>query len=195
MNDSGTDMEDRLQELMQERVHMLPYDPEWAVIFRREESFLKEVLPTDLIQRIEHIGSTAIPGSSAKPTIDIQVEVNDLQRVRQEVVPVLINAGYEFIWRKSIGEQQPYYAWFIKRNTHGDRTHHLHVIEPDSASKDRLIFRDHLRAHPEAVARYEVLKHDLAVRYPNDRTAYTKGKAGFIAAILAEAQDPSTSGV
>ncbi|MBK9765147.1 MAG: GrpB family protein [Flavobacteriales bacterium] len=72
MNDSGTDMEARLQELMQERVHMLPYDPEWAVIFRREESFLKEVLPTDLIQRIEHIGSTAVPGSSAKPTIDIR---------------------------------------------------------------------------------------------------------------------------
>jgi len=191
MNDAGTDMEARLQELMQERVHMLPYDPEWAVSFLQERRFLEEILPTDLVQRIEHIGSTAVPGMSAKPTIDIQVEVNDLQRVREQVVPVLMDAGYEFIWRKSIGEQQPYYAWFIKRNAHGDRTHHLHVIEPDRASLDRLIFRDHLRTQPDAVSRYEALKQDLALRYPNDRGAFTQGKTEFIAAILAEVQGPS----
>lgn len=188
MNTMDINMEERLQELMQERVHMLPYDPRWSEMFEVERTFLENVFPTDLLQRIEHIGSTAVPGMSAKPTIDIQVEVNDLGRVREEVVPVLTGAGYEFIWRKSIGEQQPYYAWFIKRNANGKRTHHLHVVEPDSASLDRLIFRDHLRTHPHAVARYEALKKDLTLRYPNDRVAFTQGKTEFIATILAEAQ-------
>lgn len=185
MNEAGLDMTARLHELMHERLHMLPYDANWSTLFIQEREYLNEVLPKGLVQRIEHIGSTAVPGLSAKPTIDIQVEVNDLARVRKEVVPLLTAAGYEFIWRPSIGEKQPFYAWFIKRNAQGDRTHHLHVIVPDQASKDRIVFRDHLRANPEAVLRYEALKQELAVRYPNDRVAYTKGKTEFINGILA----------
>ena len=178
----------RLEELIKEHVDLVPYDPSWPLLYAKEEEFLRTALPVDLFIRIDHIGSTAIPGCSAKPVIDVQVVVKSLERVKQEVVPMMERNGYEFIWRPTIGERAPFYAWFIKRNTDGARTHHIHMVEPDPASEDRILFRDHLRAHPEEVARYEALKRDLALAHAEDRAAYTQGKGRFITEIVAEAR-------
>jgi GrpB-like predicted nucleotidyltransferase (UPF0157 family) len=174
----------RIETLARERVDIVPYDPAWPAEYAREEAFLRAQLPADLVLRIAHIGSTAVPGSSAKPIIDVQVEVKDLQRVRSEVVPVLTTHGYECIWRPSIGERAPFYAWFIKRGQQGARSHHLHMVEPDDASSDRIRFRDLLRADKEELRRYETLKQALARQHPNDRAAYTRGKAAYIAELL-----------
>ena len=175
---------DRIEALARERVDIVPYDPAWPAVYEQEEFFLRAHLPADLVLRIAHIGSTAVPGSSAKPIIDVQVEVKDLGRVRSEVVPVLTAHAYECIWRPSIGERVPYYAWFIKRGEGGSRSHHIHMDEPDDASSDRISYRDLLRADPEELKRYEALKRTLAHRYPNDRAAYTRGKAAYIAELL-----------
>ncbi|MCB0787240.1 MAG: GrpB family protein, partial [Flavobacteriales bacterium] len=88
---------------MHEHVEVCPYDPSWPACYQEEEILLKRVLPADLVIRIDHIGSTAVPGLSAKPIIDVQVEVRSLERVRQDVVPELEEMGYEFIWRPTIG--------------------------------------------------------------------------------------------
>lgn len=182
----GTNIsKERVEQLMHEHVEVLPYDPEWPRRYAEIEALLRRSLPNDLIGRIAHIGSTAVPGSSAKPIIDIQVEVISSERVRQEVVPIMEDLGYEFIWRPSMGEKAPFYAWFIKRDAQGQRTEHVHMVEPDTASEDRILFRDHLRAHPEAVQRYEELKRRLAERFPNDRAAYTRGKTDFITGVVA----------
>jgi GrpB-like predicted nucleotidyltransferase (UPF0157 family) len=162
--------------------------PRWPVLYAEEERFLHKVLPADLVERIAHIGSTAIPGCSAKPVIDIQVEVTSEARVKREVVPLMQAHGYEFIWRPTIGERAPFYAWFIRRNEHGHRTHHIHMVEPDSASEDRILFRDHLRTHAHDLQRYETLKQALSTVYPNDRDSYTKGKSDFIASIVRKAR-------
>ncbi|MCB9193215.1 MAG: GrpB family protein [Flavobacteriales bacterium] len=103
-------------------------------------------------------------------------------------MPVLEAEGYEFIWRPTIGEEAPFYAWFIKRGPDGTRTYHIHMVEPDEASEDRVLFRDHLRTHPADVRRYEKLKRTLSEVYPNDRAAYTKGKTDFIATIVQQAR-------
>lgn len=184
----SVEVQDRIRELLHERITVTAYDPRWPSLYASEEDFLGRVLPGDLVKRIAHIGSTAVPGCSAKPIIDIQVEVTSCERVKREVVPLLTEHGYEFIWRPTIGERAPFYAWFIKRNASGHRTHHIHMVEPDTASEDRVLFRDHLRSHPKDLERYETLKQALSEVYPNDRGSYTKGKTDFITSIISQAR-------
>lgn len=179
----------RITELTHEHIEIVPYDAEWPMRFAKEEARLLRSLPADLVIRIDHIGSTAVPGLSSKPIIDVQVEVSDLERVRREVVPIMKDLAYEFIWRPSIGEHGPFYAWFIKRNAKGERVFHVHMVEPDEASEDRLLFRDHLRAHPHEAQRYEALKQGLAHAHPDDRAAYTLSKTPFIAEVIREARE------
>lgn len=178
----------RIEELMREPIAIMPYDERWPGLYDEEQRYLLSFLPSDLVLRIAHIGSTAIPGLSAKPIIDVQVEVADLERVKREVVPMMTARCYEFIWRPTIGERAPFYAWFIKRDRHGERTHHIHMVEPDQASEDRIVFRDHLRGHPAALEAYAALKNGLAQRHQGDRAAYTRAKTGFIEAVLRDAR-------
>lgn len=189
MKDERIRREQRIAALMKERIAVVPYDAEWPKRYAELEVHLKKILPKNLVQRIAHIGSTAVPGLSAKPIIDVQVEVNDLEEVRERVVPLLENEGYEFIWRPSIGESEPYYAWFIGRNAEGERAVHIHILAPDHHSAERIVFRDLLRKHPEEAAAYEVLKTSLAKKHAKDRAAYTQGKTEFIQATLRKGRD------
>ncbi len=174
----------RIDELATEHIIITPYDPAWPIRYASEQERLRLVLPGDLCTAIDHIGSTAVPGLSAKPVIDIQVEVTDLERVRAEVVPVMRGLGYEFIWRPTMGERKPFYAWFIGRDPGGHRAVHVHMVEPDAATAERLLFRDMLRANRAAAMHYDTLKQGLAAAYPNDRETYTRGKEPFIASVL-----------
>lgn len=189
MNDTTNIPTDRIAELTREPIAIVPYDERWPERYAEEEVRLVRSLPTDLVRCIAHIGSTAVPGLSAKPIIDVQVEVTSLDRVRREVVPIMKDLAYEFIWRPTMGEQAPFYAWFIKRNAQGQRTFHVHMVEPDQASVDRLIFRDELRAHPSLAGQYEALKQGLAAAHPADRAAYTLSKTPFIAEVLRRARE------
>ncbi len=178
----------RIESLVREPITVVPYDPSWPERYLALEDLLKRSLPPDIWTRISHIGSTSVPGMSAKPIIDMQVEVTSLDRVRREVVPIMNDLGYEYIWRPTMGEQVPFYAWFIGRNAAGQRTAHIHMVEPDAASEDRVLFRDFLRTHPQDAQRYERLKLELLEAYPQDRAAFTQGKSAFIASILNQAR-------
>jgi GrpB-like predicted nucleotidyltransferase (UPF0157 family) len=178
----------RLARLNREPIELVPYDPAWAARFAEVEAEIKSIVPRMIVQRIAHIGSTAVPGIRSKPIIDVQVEVSDLQAVHDLVVPRMQEAGYEFIWRPTLGDDAPYYAWFIKRDDGGARSVHVHVVQPGRASVDRIIFRDYLRDHPEEAGRYDALKQELAKRFPKDREAYTAAKTEFVQAVLALAR-------
>lgn len=173
----------RVERAIREDVAIVPYDPSWPALFRAERDHLRACLPPDLIGRIEHFGSTAVPGLAAKPVVDILVEVTDLAAVRSRVVPILEAQGYDYFWRPTHGDDgPPFYAWFIKRDpaTHV-RTHHIHMVEPGFKEHwDRLLFRDYLIAHPDVAAEYARLKQRLAAEHPNDRVEYTRRKGAFI---------------
>lgn len=173
-------LKQKIKELVQEEIEIEPYNPSWPLLFKKQKDFLEEVLPNDLIGKIEHFGSTAIPGLSAKPIIDILVEVNSFEDVKEKIVPILESEGYEYFWRPTIGNEPPYYAWFIKRNSQGKRTHHIHMVEPDSELWVRLLFRDYLKDFPAEAKRYETLKKTLSKRYAHDRIEYTKQKSAYI---------------
>src|SRR5262245_9247929 len=184
-------LEERIRRVTREDVAVVPYDPAWPELFRREKEHLLSCLPADLVRRVEHFGSTAVPGLAAKPVIDMLVEVADLDATRALIAPVLEAQGYDYFWRPTRGEGgPPFYAWFIKRDpASGLRTHHIHMVEASFREHwDRLLFRDYLIAHPQAAQEYQELKLRLASAFPNDRVAYTEGKAEFVVRVTEEAR-------
>jgi GrpB-like predicted nucleotidyltransferase (UPF0157 family) len=183
-------LEDRIKRVLQEEVSLVPYDPGWPRMFEEEKKHLLYCLPPRLIRRIEHFGSTAIPGLAAKPIVDMLVEVGSLEETKAGIAPVLEAQGYDYFWRATRGEDgPPFYVWFIKRNSTGVRTHHIHMVESDFEHWDRLFFRDYLIDHPEMAKKYEALKLSLARNYSNDRLAYTEGKTEFVVRVTQVAKE------
>jgi GrpB-like predicted nucleotidyltransferase (UPF0157 family) len=184
-------LQERVQRAVREDVGI----SRWPNLFRREAEHLCLCVPAALIRRIEHFGSTAVPGLAAKPIVDMLVQVTSLRAARTEIAPILKAQGYDYFWRPSFGDDiPPWYAFFIKRDDRGVRTHHIHMVTGRRTFQEhweRLLFRDYLIAHPETARAYERLKCDLVTTHPNDRVAYTKGKTAFIQRITAQAKKPS----
>ena len=181
-------LRERIERLGRETVVIVPYDSRWPMSFADERARLETLFP-GLIRRVEHFGSTAVPGLSAKPIVDMLVEVTSLDETKEEIVPVLEGDGYDYIWRPTSGDDgPPFYAWFIKRDMQGNRTHHIHMVEHDFPQWDELLFRDYLIAHPDVARQYVDLKQRLAGQFSNDRIAYTEGKGDFIRRVTALAR-------
>jgi len=183
-------LRDKIQRVIKEYVAIVPYDPLWPNMFNLEKEHLLSCLPRQLIRRIEHFGSTAVPGLPAKPIVDILVEVTDLDETKRLIVPILEGQGYDYFWRPSWGDDvPPFYAWFIKRDKDGNRTHHIHMIEAHFEHWDRLLFRDYLIEHAEVAKEYEALKLRFSQIHQNDRVAYTKAKTDFIVRVTEIAKE------
>jgi GrpB-like predicted nucleotidyltransferase (UPF0157 family) len=174
-------LEERVRRVLREPVEVVPYDPAWPLLFEEEKRHLKACLPRGLTGRIEHFGSTAVTDMVAKPIIDILVEVTSLEETKEVIVPILTAQGYEYFWRPYRGDDTPpFYAWFIKRDRTGNRTHHIHMVEKDYAQWDHLLFRDFLGEHRDTAEEYAALKLRLAREYRTDRLAYSSAKSEFI---------------
>ena len=174
-------LQEKIERVTKEDVAIVPYDPVWQMMFKEEKAHLLLSLPKHLIRRIEHFGSTAVPGLAAKPVVDMLVEVKSLDETRRLIVPILEAQGYDYFWRPSWGEDiPPFYAWFIKRDINGNRTHHIHMVEGHFEHWDRLLFRDYLIEHPEVAKEYGALKIEFSQVHKNDRVAYTRAKTDFI---------------
>ena len=135
--------------------------------------------------RIEHVGSTSIPGIAAKPIIDIQVSVPDLAD-EAGYVPAVESIGVQLRMR----EPDRGHVYF--RDTQ-PRTVHIHVCQIGSHwERVHLLFRDYLRTHPESARAYEDMKRAAVEAYGSDRIAYTEAKGPFIERALAAAEDWAT---
>ncbi len=179
----------QIDNVTKEKIDIVSYNPHWKDEYQNESSFLITKFP-DVIKSIVHLGSTSVPGLSAKPIIDIFAEVTSYKDVKEKVVPLLTELGYEYFWRPEFGDKPPMYAWFIKRNSKGNRTHHIHMFNKKSKFNDRIAFRDYLESHKNEADRYASLKYELAVRYPNDREGYTKAKTQYIKSVLKRVKNP-----
>jgi len=183
-------LEAKIKRVLSEEVSIVPYNPVWPQMFAAERLHLLSCLPRELLGRIEHFGSTAVPGLAAKPIIDMLVELTSLAEARARIAPLLEAQGYDYFWRPTHGDDgPPFYAWFIKRDAAGSRTHHIHMVESDFEHWDRLLFRDYLRERPEIAKEYQALKLGLARDYANDRIAYTEKKTDFVVRVTRKARD------
>lgn len=184
-------LEERIRRAVREEIAVVPYDVRWPEQFRREKEHLLSCLPSDLVRRVEHFGSTAVPGLAAKPIVDMLVEVTDLGATRKRIVPILEQQGYDYFWRPTHGDGgPPFYAWFIKRDpATGVRTHHIHMVEAGFTEHwDRLYFRDYLIEQPSVAQEYQRLKEHFAAAHPNDRVAYTNAKSEFVVRVTEQAK-------
>lgn len=174
-------LKEKVARAVKEEVAVVPYDPRWPELFQQEKAYLLSCLPKTLVKRIEHFGSTAVPGLAAKPIVDILVDVTSLDETRQKVPNILEPQGYDYFWRPMWGvDTPPFYAWFIKRDAGGNRTHHIHMVEAHFEHWDRLLFRDYLIEHPHMAQEYGKLKRGLSNTHSNDRVAYTQAKTDFV---------------
>lgn len=162
-----------------ESVHIAAYDPEWPVRAAAEIARVTDALGPWLTHGVHHVGSTSVPGLAAKPILDLVAGVGDLDGARGAP----LDADWRFVPIDRDGN--PWRRLFVKVN--GDRrVAHLHLVIGTSPPFAMMLgFRDRLRGDPDLVAAYEALKQDLAVRYRDQREAYTLAKAGFIANALA----------
>src|SRR6185503_18567304 len=164
-----------------------PYDPSWPAMFEAEAVRLHRVLGP-LALRIDHHGSTAVPGLAAKPVIDIQISVATLRPLESYGRP-LESLGY-----LHVPHVDDAVCPFFHRPSQWPHSHHVHVVEAGGEEERRtLAFRDFLRDHVEFKREYAELKRALAVRYdgdlPADREAYAMAKSEFIDRILSLALD------
>jgi GrpB-like predicted nucleotidyltransferase (UPF0157 family) len=170
---------------------LVPYDAEWAVSFSQEAVLLEVILAPWLVGSVEHIGSTSVPALTAKPILDMIAPVRDLASAAAATVP-LTAAGY------ARGVHRPDEAHYFYKPPveHSlDRTHQLHLTEPTSGLwRERLGFRNALRARADLCRRYVELKQELASSAGENIDQYARGKSEFVAEVLAtpEAQLPAT---
>jgi GrpB-like predicted nucleotidyltransferase (UPF0157 family) len=166
-------------------VNIVPYDPEWPIAFSTEFRRLAAALGTIAV-RIDHHGSTAVPGLAAKPVIDIQVSVRELHPI-EIYARRLEDLGYV---------HQPHpddsFCPFFHRPAAWPHTHHVHVVVSGGAEERRTIaFRDYLCEHADLAREYEKLKRALAAHHSDAdasaREAYAEAKTAFVTAVTQRA--------
>ena len=162
-------------------VEVVAYSSSWPESFERERIVL-EALAGDVASSIEHIGSTAVPGLSAKPTIDILIVVDSIDAFHGRVRDVEA-IGYELRPRNTFVGNETHL--FLRKVVDGKRTHHLHVVQSGSSEIDEYrLFRDALCSDPGLATRYEQLKLDLAALQGTDRARYVIEKAAWVDVVL-----------
>jgi GrpB-like predicted nucleotidyltransferase (UPF0157 family) len=169
------------------KIEIVPYDPGWPGAFEAEAARLRAALQ-GLALRIDHHGSTAIPGMGAKPIIDIQISVAGLQP-RFAYAAKLEEIGYVHV-----PHPDDSFCPFFHRPIHWPHTHHVHVVERGGREERRtLAFRDYLRDHPGEARAYEDLKRAVAAQTvaadPESQERYALGKTAFIERVVALAID------
>jgi GrpB-like predicted nucleotidyltransferase (UPF0157 family) len=167
-------------------IEIRAYDPGWPALYEREAARVRAVLGERVV-RIEHVGSTAVPGLPAKPIIDVGLEVPS-SAAEDEYVPDMEAAGYVLQVREP--------DWFEHRLFVGPDTDvNLHVFSAGCEELDRmLLFRDHLRADSADRARYAATKRELAARGWKYMQQYADAKSAVVAEIMARAAAPPAPG-
>lgn len=165
---------------MNEELIVMPYQPDWANEFYEIASRLRGALQ-DIALRIDHIGSTAVEGLAAKPVIDIQISVRDLEPVSAYQSQM---EGLGYIYRADNTERTKRYF----RESGSMRRTHIHIREAGSFSEQfTLLFRDYLRNHAADAQHYAELKYHLADLYRHDRERYVTEKEPLIWEIMRSA--------
>ena len=163
------------------RVVVMPYDGAWKTAFEAIKKELEEALG-DLLVAVEHVGSTSVEGLSAKPCIDIDAVISDYTNF-DAVVERLAAIGYIHEGDLGIKDREAF-AYTDKPHLY---KHHLYVCPQHSAELHRHVtFRDYLRSHPEATARYGAVKEKAAQLFPDDIDGYMAYKSSCIEELYAQ---------
>jgi GrpB-like predicted nucleotidyltransferase (UPF0157 family) len=161
-------------------VELIEYDPDWPELYRREEDKIRGALGGRAL-RVEHAGSTSVPGLAAKPVIDIVLEVADTTD-EDAYVPALEDAGYVL----RIREPEWFQHRVLKRV---DPSVNLHVFPAGCSEVERMLrFRDHIRVHDDDRELYLRTKRELAAQTWEHVQHYADAKSEVVEEILTRAR-------
>ena len=170
--------------LGKDNVELSKYHPGWKKAFEETKKAIQKELGNKVLG-VEHIGSTAIPGMSAKPILDLMVAVNSIDNYEEYVTP-LNKLGYEFRRDNRIRQDHILFS----KGPANFRTQYLKLTQKSSQFwKESILFRDYTINHPDIAKEYQELKEKLQASHSSNREAYTEAKAGFIQRILKLAQE------
>jgi len=163
------------------------YDANWRVLFEEEAHRLRAAFGSAAL-RIEHVGSTSVPGLAAKSVIDIQVSVLSLAP-HGRYVDTLAALGYRHVALDDFDLVYP----FFHKPAEWPSTHHVHLCEAGGEQEwKHLAFRNFLRSHPQTAREYEALKRELSRTHngdtPKSMEAYSLAKSEFVANVLRAAR-------
>ena len=164
-------------------IRIVPYDVRWPDQFESEANQLRAAMGS-LSLRIEHVGSTSVPGLAAKPVIDIQISVATLDGLGVYAAP-LASLGYSHVPFGGVDLVYP----FFQKPAEWPSTHHVHLCVIGSEYERRhLAFRDYLRNHPQTANEYVALKRSLAAAHvgatAESRERYSLAKTAFVTSVL-----------
>jgi GrpB-like predicted nucleotidyltransferase (UPF0157 family) len=185
-------MKKQLSEMTNEEIWQLfpiiltEHDPAWEEYYSRESAIIIRVVGEENVVRISHIGSTAVPGLLAKPTIDILLEVKDncdTKKLKEDLVSI----GY--IFAEQPDNSAPHMMFLKGYTPQGfeGQAFHVHVRYPGDWGE--LYFRDYLKEYKDIADEYGKLKKKLLETYEHDRDGYTEAKTEFIKRYTALARE------
>ena len=153
------------------------YDSTWPDTFEKLRDRLWPAIRQHA-ERVEHVGSTSVPGLAAKPVIDMTIVVADVARMAA-VTEGLATVGYVHRGDLGIPGREAFFA------PSDLPAHHLYACtEGNLGLRNHVAVRDYLREHPERAKAYGELKKQLAVAFPDDIDGYVDGKTAFLIDIL-----------
>ena len=163
-------------------IFLVEHDDTWRQQYNEIEGHLVELLSCCSVERVSHIGSTAVDDIWAKDIVDVLVELpsqTDLEKAAAKLersgFAMMSNEGARI--SRNLGYTKDGFA---------EKVYHVHLrLVGDN---DELYFRDYLKAHPQTAKEYEALKLRLWKEFEHDRNAYTDAKTGFIRAVTARAR-------
>ena len=166
-------------------VELATHDPSWKEEFLKEKEAILSAVSVSII-RIDHVGSTAIPGIKAKPIIDIAMEV-ECESTVESIAKSLADHGYTYF-----GDRENRGDYFLAKGPDSKRTHYLHISTKSSSRYDEVVyFRDRLREDRQLAREYEKVKESLFLEFRERRNEYTKRKESFIEKVMKEFSNQS----
>ncbi|MDD4114609.1 MAG: GrpB family protein, partial [Massilibacteroides sp.] len=162
-------------------IYIVPYHHNWKILFEKEKNLITSVLSNDIILLvIEHLGSTSVEGLASKPTIDILLEVPNLNdELKQTLIHKLSKIDYGNMDNVEDDHRMTFGKGYDE-NYLTTQSYHLHIREKGNYPQDEIYFRDSLRENPDIRDEYAKLKYSLAEKYKYNREEYTRAKTEFI---------------
>ncbi len=163
-------------------IELVNHNPKWKEIYNKEKNRILKKVGSDKILRIEHFGSSSIPGIKSKPYIDILIEIPSALLFDKALIDEFAELGYTHF---EVPERENIKAYSsFGRGYHPDGTKkqifHIHMCPKENVMWNQLKFRDYLRENVKRAKEYEQLKVKLATKFRNDRGNYMLNKTEFI---------------
>ena len=155
-------------------IFLVAHDDKWDLDYAEIESVLKSILSDCPIERISHIGSTAISGIWAKNIVDVLIEVSKVLDI-ENIAKVIENSG--FIRMSTAVNRISFNSGYTAKGF-ADKVYHVHLRY--AGDNDELYFRDYLNEHDQIAKEYETMKLQLWKQFEHDRDAYTNAKTAFV---------------